>query len=245
MTTRTSPARPDGSAPPGRGRPAMPASCNRPPVALSTLAAVDALLATAGHDVLLTRTLRTGLDESAAMLRHIDPGKLRRGVRYRVLFPDRARCVPTLAARLTELSAAGAEIRTVDEVPIDATVVDATFSVLPGGGRDGGPAGGVAIFRLPSVAATVGELFDRVWPAAVPLRAAPAPRGPGLSARERELLGLLSAGWTDESAAARLGISVRTVRRMMSDIMNRLGARSRFQAGVKAVDRGWLTDQVD
>nr|WP_233226228.1 helix-turn-helix transcriptional regulator [Amycolatopsis sp. CA-126428] len=63
-----------------------------------------------------------------------------------------------------------------------------------------------------------------------------------LSDRERQLLTLLTAGYTDESAAVRLGISVRTVRRLVSGIMNRLGARSRFQAGVKAADRGWLLD---
>jgi DNA-binding NarL/FixJ family response regulator len=50
----------------------------------------------------------------------------------------------------------------------------------------------------------------------------------------------MSAGYTDESAAARLGVSVRTVRRMMSTIMTRLGARSRFQAGIRAADRGML-----
>jgi DNA-binding NarL/FixJ family response regulator len=63
-----------------------------------------------------------------------------------------------------------------------------------------------------------------------------------LSERERQLLRLLTAGYTDESAAVRLGISVRTVRRTVSGIMDRLGARSRFQAGVKAADRGWLLD---
>ena len=31
---------------------------------------------------------------------------------------------------------------------------------------------------------------------------------------------------------------------MMSAIMNRLGARSRFQAGLKAADRGWLTQRT-
>nr|WP_240522031.1 helix-turn-helix transcriptional regulator [Amycolatopsis vastitatis] len=63
-----------------------------------------------------------------------------------------------------------------------------------------------------------------------------------LSDRERQLLTLLTAGYTDESAAVRLGVSVRTVRRMVAGIMDRLGARSRFQAGVKAADRGWLLD---
>src|SRR5690606_39837840 len=67
---------------------------------------------------------------------------------------------------------------------------------------------------------------------------------PELTTRERELLTLLSAGNTDESAAAQLGVSVRTVRRMVADIMDRLGARSRFQAGVKAADRGWLLNRT-
>jgi DNA-binding NarL/FixJ family response regulator len=100
------------------------------------------------------------------------------------------------------------------------------------------------VFRLPSVVTTTTELFERVWLSAVPLTASDLPDSADLGARERELLSLLSAGSTDESAAARLGVSVRTVRRMVADIMNRLGARSRFQAGVKAADRGWLMERA-
>ncbi|WP_279579218.1 helix-turn-helix domain-containing protein [Fodinicola feengrottensis] len=39
-------------------------------------------------------------------------------------------------------------------------------------------------------------------------------------------------------------MSVRTVRRMMSEMTNLLGARSRFQAGAKAAQRGWIRDEV-
>ncbi|GAA3924602.1 helix-turn-helix domain-containing protein [Actinoplanes auranticolor] len=63
-----------------------------------------------------------------------------------------------------------------------------------------------------------------------------------LDGRERELLKLLAAGMTDESAAVRLGISARSVRRMMSGVMDRLGARSRFQAGILL--RDLLPDRV-
>ncbi|MEV4409509.1 LuxR C-terminal-related transcriptional regulator [Actinoplanes sp. NPDC049598] len=59
-----------------------------------------------------------------------------------------------------------------------------------------------------------------------------------LDERERHLLALLAAGLTDESAAARLDVSVRTVRRTMASIMLRLGARSRFQAGMIAARLG-------
>ncbi|WP_250008308.1 LuxR C-terminal-related transcriptional regulator [Actinoplanes sp. M2I2] len=59
-----------------------------------------------------------------------------------------------------------------------------------------------------------------------------------LDERERRLLGLLATGLTDESVAARLGLSERTVRRTMASIMARLGARSRFQAGLIAARQG-------
>ncbi|MFD0567083.1 hypothetical protein ACFQ2M_37865 [Kitasatospora saccharophila] len=47
-------------------------------------------------------------------------------------------------------------------------------------------------------------------------------------------------GHTDESAGRKLGLSLRTVRRMMQDLMNRLGAESRFQAGAQAVRNDWI-----
>ncbi|MCM4081122.1 helix-turn-helix domain-containing protein [Paractinoplanes hotanensis] len=52
------------------------------------------------------------------------------------------------------------------------------------------------------------------------------------------MLGLLATGLTDESVAARLGVSERTVRRTMAAVMARLGARSRFQAGLIAARQG-------
>ncbi|MFD5485064.1 response regulator transcription factor [Streptomyces virginiae] len=51
---------------------------------------------------------------------------------------------------------------------------------------------------------------------------------------------LLAGGLTDDAAGQRLGISSRTVSRHMASIMERLGATSRFEAGLKAAQRGWL-----
>lgn len=204
-----------------------------------THAGIEAALSGAVHDVLITSSSQAPSGDPIGTLRRVDYDNLRRGVRYRVLFPDRARGIPVLAARLGSLALAGAEVRTLPDVPVDATVVDEALAILPNE-TDGGRPGGVAMFRLPSVVGTIMELFELVWPSAVPLVASEMPDGAELTERERELLALLSAGWTDESAAARLGVSVRTVRRLMATIMSRLGARSRFQAGVKAADRGWL-----
>lgn len=51
---------------------------------------------------------------------------------------------------------------------------------------------------------------------------------------------LLAEGHTDDAIGKRLGVSPRTARRIATDLMERLGARSRFEAGVRAVRQGWL-----
>lgn len=58
--------------------------------------------------------------------------------------------------------------------------------------------------------------------------------------RVREILQVLASGATDESAARQLGVSDRTIRRRVAAVMDLLGATSRFEAGVKAVEAGWL-----
>jgi DNA-binding NarL/FixJ family response regulator len=56
----------------------------------------------------------------------------------------------------------------------------------------------------------------------------------------QQTLDILKSGVTDEVAARRLGVSVRTIRRRVAAVMELLGAESRFEAGVKAVQAGWL-----
>ena len=47
-------------------------------------------------------------------------------------------------------------------------------------------------------------------------------------------------GAKDEQIARTLGLSLRTVRRRVADLMIELGVDTRFQAGVEAARRGWL-----
>src|SRR5262249_39236270 len=86
-------------------------------------------------------------------------------------------------------------------------------------------------------------LFDQVWKLSgafgVPSsRVADEKDAP--NEQERTLLRLLSLGAKDEAAARHLGVSVRTIRRMVADLMRRLDAKSRFQAGILAAQKGWL-----
>lgn len=63
-----------------------------------------------------------------------------------------------------------------------------------------------------------------------------APLGPS----DRIMLRLLGDGAKDEVVARRLGVSVRTVRRRVSEILRLMDATSRFQGGVLAEKRGWV-----
>ncbi|MGW6197196.1 LuxR C-terminal-related transcriptional regulator [Kribbella sp. NPDC055110] len=168
------------------------------------------------------------------------PREVKHGVRYRAIFPDHARTTPTVGRHLGALSLSGVAVRTIPLVPMNAIVIDGSVAVLPADSTNGS----IAVLRLTSVVVTALELFERIWPDAVPLADSDLPDEADLSLREQEMLRLLALGATDEVAAAHLDISVRTVRRMVAQIMNRLGARSRFQAGVKAADRGWLLERA-
>lgn len=144
---------------------------------------------------------------------------------------------------LADLTHQGAEVR-IGQVPTSALIIDSATVALPVCDTASGQTVGLATLRLPSAVTAVVELFERVWEAASPLAEAYAREG-AVTSRERHLLDLLVAGATDQSAAYRLGVSVRTVRRMVADLMNRLGARSRFEAGARAVERGWLRTPVE
>jgi DNA-binding CsgD family transcriptional regulator len=200
---------------------------------------IAALLAEAQEEVIAMSTLSPAGPA-------FGPRDVRAGLRYRAIYPDTARTAPTLCRHLGNMSVAGVAVRTMPHIPMNALIIDGSVAVLPGDARNGtnGTNGSVAVLRLHSVVATATELFERIWPDAVPLADNDIPVDTDLSLREREMLRLLALGATDEFAATQLGISVRTVRRMVAQIMHRLGARSRFQAGVKAADRGWLMDQA-
>ncbi|MCT7356788.1 helix-turn-helix transcriptional regulator, partial [Streptomyces sp. 15-116A] len=58
-----------------------------------------------------------------------------------------------------------------------------------------------------------------------------------------QVLERLRSGQTDASAARELGVSLRTYRRHVAEIMRVLGAGSRFQAGARAVELGLLRQE--
>lgn len=163
---------------------------------------------------------------------------LARGVSIRTIFPDSARTDETTLDYAGRLTDAGGEVRTAPELPLRMVIVDSTTALVPIDTKE--TRRGAAVVDAPGAIAGFVALFEMIWRNSCPLGAERGRDGDGLTAQERQILLLASQGLTDEATGNRLGLSLRTVRRAMAGIMELLDARSRFEAGLKAGQRGWL-----
>ncbi|MFC7790925.1 LuxR C-terminal-related transcriptional regulator [Streptomyces cinereoruber] len=168
----------------------------------------------------------------------LDQLALERGVKIRSIYQESFRNDPPTVEYVRWYCELGGEARTVPVVPMLMVIVDREAALVPLDPEDG-RAGALEV-RSPGLIHALVVLFDRLWDAGTGFGESPRRDEHDLSPQERELIMLLGIGCTDDIAARRLGISLRTVRRMSSELMNRLGARSRFEAGVRAAKEGWL-----
>ncbi|MCG3173296.1 MAG: Transcriptional regulatory protein DegU [Myxococcota bacterium] len=72
------------------------------------------------------------------------------------------------------------------------------------------------------------------------VRAAPPATPCPLTSQEVDVLNAVARGLTNREAAHALGLQRRTVRTILSHIYTRLGARSRAEAVMKAIESGWI-----
>src|SRR6185295_606407 len=75
-------------------------------------------------------------------------------------------------------------------------------------------------------------------PSAVAERLAVRMGGPGLTARELDVLALIVRGNSNKEIAASLAISEATVKTHINNILSKLGASDRTQAATMAIQRG-------
>ncbi|MFJ1639592.1 MULTISPECIES: hypothetical protein [unclassified Streptomyces] len=174
--------------------------------------------------------LRGAIDRDLAMLG--------RGVRMRTLYQHSARTSLATQGYVERLTAAGAEYRTSAELPDRAVVFDRSVAFLPRR-ANGGSGEGAVLVRDPDVVAYLCRSFEQHWSGATPFRGTSeaAYREVGDSMR-RALVGLLAEGAKDEVIARRMGMSLRTCRRHIAELLEELGAGSRFQGGVLAERAG-------
>ncbi|MFL6137245.1 MAG: LuxR C-terminal-related transcriptional regulator [Frankiaceae bacterium] len=163
---------------------------------------------------------------------------LERGVRVRCLYQESFLTKPYLVQYAEWLHTLGAEIRTIPLVPSLLIIYDHRSMLVPIDPAET-HLGAIEV-DAPGIVNLAYCLFERLWESAQPLGQGSLRDDHGLTPMERQLLELLCAGHTDEVVARRLGVSLSTVRRLMARLMERLSARSRFQAGARAAELGWL-----
>ncbi|MCX4754424.1 LuxR C-terminal-related transcriptional regulator [Kitasatospora purpeofusca] len=169
----------------------------------------------------------------------LDRTLLERGVRMRTIYLDSVRNSPHTVEYVNWLAALGGRVSTVPELPTRMIIVDRAAAVIPV--RSDDTAAGAVVLTGQGMLTVLCALFESVWAGAQPLGATAPLDQDGLTAQERTALTLLADGHTDDAIAKRLGVSPRTARRIATDLMERLEARSRFQAGARAAQAGWLS----
>ncbi|HEY1134457.1 MAG TPA: DNA-binding response regulator [Nocardioides sp.] len=167
-------------------------------------------------------------------LRRALVGAMEAGRQAKALYP--ARALEEAPDALLERARMGEDIRVLAHVPTRLFVIPATHALVPD--MPGYETARVLAVHERALVLLLAQYVEQLWE-----RAVPVPELDLRGARERSrrlLLGQLASGAADEQIARTLGVSLRTVRRRVADLMIDLGADSRFQAGVEAARRGWI-----
>lgn len=171
---------------------------------------------------------------------------LARGVRFRSLYAAEVLDNPSRLAHITAMVARGEEARILADAPLKLLLIDGRAALLPLTVGESVRGHRAVVVHGSSLVNALQALFEALWKQGAPVRARgrfpdrELLRDGGLTADEQELVELLGAGMTDESIARQYGVSVRTLRRRVRILQDRLGSTGRFQAGVRAAQRGWL-----
>ncbi|MFI5532347.1 LuxR C-terminal-related transcriptional regulator [Kitasatospora sp. NPDC051853] len=176
--------------------------------------------------------------ESMVASRPLNQDLLERGVRMRTVYLESCRNHQPTVEHVEWLAERGGQVRLAPSLPTRMIITDRSTVVIPVHGEDSGAA--AVVLTGHGTVTALCALFENVWSTAQPLGSSSAPDVNGLTPQEATAVRLLAEGFTDEAIGKRLGVSQRTARRTATELMERLGARSRFEAGVKAVQHGWL-----
>ena len=163
-------------------------------------------------------------------------------VRYRTVYDRAALAIPGRMAEIWNGIRHGERARIAGSLPMKMALCDDRLALIPVESSGEDVIRAAYLIHPSSLFDAVSELFEAVWDRAIPLNRAPSPEDDhsALTGRDRDLLGLLASGTTDETIARTFGWSVRTVHRHVHRIMTSVGAETRFQAGMEASRRGWV-----
>ncbi|MER5636706.1 helix-turn-helix transcriptional regulator [Kitasatospora sp. NPDC002227] len=167
-----------------------------------------------------------------------------RGVRQRTLYQHTVRSHGPTLAYIEQVSARGAQIRTLNEVFDRMIICDRSTAFIPAGARREAAA---MVIQLPPLVEYLLKIYELMWERAEPVTYADGHQRPRLlTDRTRQnVLRLMVNGYTDEAIATRLGISTRTVSSHIQKASEQLGSRSRGHLGYIIAREGVLDGPLD
>jgi hypothetical protein len=153
---------------------------------------------------------------------------LDRGVRMRTLYQHSARQSPPTREYVAEVTAHGAEVRTLDEFFRRLIIIDREVAVIPASEDHA-----VALaLRDKSVVAYLVDIFERAWERGRPFTAHEARSEKTIADDVRAMsIRLLVEGHSDPASAKRLGVSTRTYAGYIAALKEEYGVQTRFQLG--------------
>jgi DNA-binding CsgD family transcriptional regulator len=165
-----------------------------------------------------------------------DRAQVARGVVLRNIYPMSLLQTPKHARYLHRLAELGSQLRLIDHAPHDLLIFDGVAACLTADPAE--PRQAMTVVRGTTLLRNYVAMYEDLWLRAVPLAEMTAAPPPGEepesgTAQERNIVRLLTLGLSDDQIARRLGVSRRTVQRAIARLMDRLGATSRFEAGLK------------
>ncbi len=157
------------------------------------------------------------------------------GVTVRGIYAPEALELPGALEAAQEAVRAGEQSRVHANVPMKLAIGDRGLAILPVSSAEIVDA--ALCIRPSALLDTLVQFFELLWVQATPIVAVD---GDG-EVSDRLLAALLASGAKDDVIARHLGASTRTLSRRVAEMMDHLHVRTRFQAGVQAVRRGWIT----
>ncbi|MFF8783900.1 LuxR C-terminal-related transcriptional regulator [Streptomyces sp. NPDC015125] len=195
--------------------------------------AMDPLVAAKGEVLLCLDPADLEQERFSYLLECVHGASLR-GVTTRCICAESMVNLPGGQSYLQELQAAGAEIRVAPLLPFRLMLVDRMFAYVSFVDCHG--ENSTLEIRSPETCRFVHRVFDYCWVTRTSSKACETADAIDVSDREIIILRLLANGMKDVAMARSLGISTRTLRRVITDLMGKLGVSSRFQLGARAAE---------
>ena len=185
---------------------------------------------------------RRGVKQLGAEVGARDIAALKRGVKMRTLYQHAARRGADTRRYVAAVTAAGAEVRTLDEFFNRLIVVDRRIAIIPS--HEGVNAAMVISDR--SMVGYLVDMFERHWERARPFTSHETSLMRDIAAEQRAMtIRMLLEGRADPAGAKRLGVSPRTYAAYVADLKNEFEVETRFQLGYEMGKRGISGRETD